>query len=444
MPLPGSRSNLAIELAADLLSRRNGGTGHIILVTDGIEVQDIPAAENAVGLNRLSILAVGTESGSPIPLSGGGFLKDKKGGIVIPKLYLKPLQKLAAQTHGAFTRLSPDDRDVEQIIAAETAADDFVEDKQQRTSDKWNEEGPWLLLLVLPMAALLFRRGLLFSIGFAVLLGVTASPSSALAFGWDDLWLRPDQQAAKLFQQGETKQAAELFESSEWKGAAAYRSGDYEKAIEHFSQQNHSRANFNSGNALAFAGRLQESLEAFGRVLADNPQDADAQYNQDLIEKLLKEQQKKKQQQEGQQGANQKNKQDQQDGSSQTQEKQNAQSAQDTSGDNVATIDQQTAEGVKNNTEKESTAKKNNEKSDEEKTESPNKEGVQKKLDGSAEKGNAKNKKQDSTPVDLAKQQFLEQWLRKIPDDPGRLLRNKMEREFQRRGKQNFKNEQYW
>mgnify|MGYP003312903370 FL=1 len=269
MPLPGSRPDLAIELAADILSRRSGGTGHIIWVTDGIEVQDIAAAENAVGLNRLSILAVGTESGSPIPLSGGGFLKDKKGGIVIPKLYLKPLQKLAAQTHGAFTKLSPDDRDVEQIIAAETAADDFVEDKQQRTSDKWNEEGPWLLLLVLPMAALLFRRGLLFSIGFAVLLGVTARPSSALAFGWDDLWLRPDQQAAKLFQQGETKQAAELFESSEWKGAAAYRSGDYEKAIKHFSQQNHSRANFNSGNALAFAGRLQESLEAFERVLAD-------------------------------------------------------------------------------------------------------------------------------------------------------------------------------
>ena len=34
--------------------------------------------------------------------------------------------------------------------------------------------------------------------------------------------------------------------------------------------------------------------------------------------------------------------------------------------------------------------------------------------------------------------------MRKIPDDPGRLLRNKMEREFQRRGKQNFTNEQYW
>ena len=200
---------------------------------------------------------------------------------------------------------------------------------------------------------------------------------------------------------------------------------------------------------MAFAGRLKESLEAFERVLADSPQDVDAQYNHDLIKKLLKEQQKKKQQQEGQQqegqqGANHRNKQDQQDGSSQTQEKQNAQSAQDTSDDNEGTSDQQTAEGVNNYAEKESTAEKNNEKFDEEKTEFPNNKEGQKKIDGSVEKENAKNKKQDSTPVYLAKQQFLEQWLRKIPDDPGRLLRNKMEREFQRRGKQNFTDEQYW
>ena len=63
MPLPGSRPDLAIELAADILSRRSGGTGHIIWVTDGIEVQDISTAENAVRLNSLSLLAVGTESG---------------------------------------------------------------------------------------------------------------------------------------------------------------------------------------------------------------------------------------------------------------------------------------------------------------------------------------------------------------------------------------------
>ena len=52
--------------------------------------------------------------------------------------------------------------------------------------------------------------------------------------------------------------------------------------------------------------------------------------------------------------------------------------------------------------------------------------------------------KQNFASEEQARQQILEQWLRKIPDDPGRLLRNKMEREFQRRGKQRQQNEQYW
>ena len=44
----------------------------------------------------------------------------------------------------------------------------------------------------------------------------------------------------------------------------------------------------------------------------------------------------------------------------------------------------------------------------------------------------------------LVKNQVLEQWLRKIPDDPGRLLRNKMQFELQRRGKDNLQEKIYW
>ena len=50
----------------------------------------------------------------------------------------------------------------------------------------------------------------------------------------------------------------------------------------------------------------------------------------------------------------------------------------------------------------------------------------------------------DRTADERSRQQALEQWLRKIPDDPGRLLRNKMKREYQRRGKQEIFDEQYW
>jgi Ca-activated chloride channel family protein len=312
MPVPGSRADLAIKLASDLLGRSKVDNGHIIWVTDGIDGQDFSAIESAAGWNILSILAVGTETGSPITLSGGGFLKDKNGAIVIPKLNTQPLKKLANQAHGSFSILSTDDLDVERIISAETFADEFVEDKRKRTSDKWNEEGPWLVLLALPFVAMVFRRGVLFVWVFVVLLGHIAMPYSALAFEWNDLWQRSDQQAAELLRKGETNKAAQRFENPEWKGTAAYRSGDYEKAIEQFSQQDHPRANFNRGNALAFAGRLQAALDAFKQVLAENPQDEDAQYNHDLIEKLLKEQQNKQQKeqhQEGKQGRKEENKQ---------------------------------------------------------------------------------------------------------------------------------------
>ncbi|MEZ7852831.1 MAG: VWA domain-containing protein [SAR324 cluster bacterium] len=440
MPVPGSRADLGFRLAADLLSRSKGGTGHIIWVTDGIEGQDYSALENTIGQNRLSILAVGTESGSPVALSGGGFLKDKNGAIVIVKLNSQPLEKLANKNQGTFTALSVDDSDVERIIDAETAVTDFVEDEQRRTVDKWNEEGPWLLLLALPLAAVLFRKGLLLSWSLLVLCGMSILPNSAEAFGWDDLWLRTDQQAAKLFQAGDAKDAAKLFENPEWKGTAAYRTGDYETAIEEFSRQDHPIANFNRGNSLALAGHLQDALDAYEKVLAENPQYEDSQFNHDLIEKLMREQQNKQQNKKAEKGNKKKqqnDKEDRQQDSSKSEAEQNEKSEQESSTEKQDSGDTQSSEDKKNNDKK-------NLNENVKSTETKKIESEQKKNDESAEKNIIARDKQELTTEEQSRQQALEQWLRKIPDDPGRLLRNKMQREYQRRGKQQILNEQYW
>ena len=68
--------------------------------------------------------------------------------------------------------------------------------------------------------------------------------------------------------------------------------GDYEKAIEEFSRNGSPLANFNLGNSMAFAGRLKDALDAYDKVLVENPQHEDAKFNRDLIEKLLREQKK--------------------------------------------------------------------------------------------------------------------------------------------------------
>ena len=440
MPVPGSRAEHAFSLAANLLSRSKSGSGHIIWITDGIEGQDFAALENTVGRNRLSILAVGTESGSPVALSEGGFLKDKNGAIVIPKLNSQPLEKLAGIKQGSFTVLSIDDRDVEGIIEAETTATDFIEDEQLRSSDKWNEEGPWLLLLALPLAASLFRRGLLFSWSLLVLFGISSLPNSAQAFGWDDLWLRTDQQAEKLFQEGAEKEAAQLFENPEWKGTAAYRTGDYEKAIKEFSRKDGPLANFNRGNSLAFAGRLEEALAAYEKVLAENPKHEDALFNHDLVEKILQEQQKKQQNKKadkGKENEQRKNKQDQQQDSSKADVEQNEKSSQQSSAEKQDSGDPQSSTEEKNNDKKQSNEGEKNLNDKTESTEA-------KKNENEQEKNIASEDEQELTADEQSRQQTLEQWLRKIPDDPGRLLRNKMQREYQRRGKQQILDEQYW
>ena len=442
MPVPGSRPELAVGLATELLNRSRATTGHIILITDGIEESEISAVIKNAGSDRLTILAVGTESGSPIALPAGGFLKDKNGAIVIPKLNMIPLKKLVDQTQGELTVLSPDDQDVDTIISVETSAVNFVEDQQQRTAYMWNEEGPWLLLLVLPLTALLFRRGVLFSLGIIVFTSVFASPSMVMAFGWDDLWLRPDRQASKLFEQGETKQASELFENDEWKGAASYRSGDYQQAIDQFSKQDNPRANFNRGNALAFAGRLQDALKAYQQVLSDDPQHQDAQFNKELIEELLKKQQKKQQQ--NKQNKQDKKKQQQQRDSSGNQDQSAGDPEQKPEAEKNESDKQQSKDSQDKMNEQKNEDEKDKRNQEDEKDEFADKQNNQKSADQSKQQNIAVKENSDLTPEDRSRQQTMEQWLRKIPDDPGRLLRNKMKREYQRRSKKQNHNKQYW
>ena len=442
MPVPGSRADLGVELASDLLSRSIGSQGHIILVTDGIEESEISAVKNASGANEFSILAVGTEAGSPIALAAGGFLKDRNGAIVIPKLNLNPLRKLANQVNGELTVLSPDDRDVNQIIAAETSEGSYTEDEQQRTSDKWNEEGPWLLLIVLPLTALLFRRGVLFSIGLIVLPAFFALPDTVRAFSWDDLWMRPDQQAAELFHQGETDYASKLFEDNEWKATAAYRSGDFEKAAEQFAKQDNTRANFNRGNALAFTGRLQDAIDAYEKVLSDNPQHKDAKFNKKLVEDLLKKQNKSQQnkQQQGQQN----NKQDQSSESTESQQKPGTEQDKNQSAEKKDSGEQQHEEEQGKNNQKGKEDQNEGSKKDQNKNQDDVNKNENKSADTTERQKIASNSNPDLSPEDRSKQQKLEQWLRKIPDDPGRLLRNKMKREYQRRDKKQIESKQYW
>ena len=305
LPVKGSRrTDLALEKAGELLSQAGAPDGEVILITDGL---DHPAAADEAARKlrsqgyRVSVLGVGTAKGAPVALDNGGFLKDSSGAIVLPKLQQEVLRELAGVGGGQYVKAGLDDRDIEALIPSGPNRFARQADRQQTQSDQWREAGPWLLLLLLPLAALAFRRGWL---GSLVLVVLVMPPPPAQAFAWQDLWLRPDQQAAQDFAAGHHEQAAQRFERTDWRAAAAYASGEYDQALQDLDGLNGPRTDYNKGNTLARLGKLEDAVKAYDQALTTNPNDEDARHNKALVQRLLEQQrqQQQQQQQSGQQG----------------------------------------------------------------------------------------------------------------------------------------------
>ncbi len=300
MPSPGSNTVVAIEKGAELLHQAGLAQGHILLVTDGIDEHSIGPAGEALGDYRLSILALGTEAGAPIPVAGGGFVKDAGGSIVVAKLDPAALSALATRGHGIFQPVTADDDDITTLTGLFSRVE--ASESQQQADlllQQWDEKGPWLLVLVLPWAALRFRKGLL-ALGVLCLL---PWPREAKAVDWQDLWRTPDQRGRQAFEQQQFEQAAEQFNNPDWRAAAQYRAGQYQQAAETLKDSQTTDGYYNRGNALAKVGQLQEALQAYQQALKLDPNHADAKHNKELIEKQLQDQQK--QQGSGQQSSEQ-------------------------------------------------------------------------------------------------------------------------------------------
>src|SRR5690606_27550952 len=126
---------------------------------------------------RLSILGVGTTDGAPIPAAGGDFLRDAGGDIVVPRLDRDNLQGLARLTGGRYADMQLESDDIDYLLEDDAflGEDDLAEVDQN--FDIWSEVGPWMLLLILPLSALMFRRGWILSVAMSGLIGSTLLPS---------------------------------------------------------------------------------------------------------------------------------------------------------------------------------------------------------------------------------------------------------------------------
>ena len=406
MPLFGSNPMAAIDMAIQLLEDVEVTRGKILLMTDGISGfdQELLITEQIQDTAyELLIMGIGTEEGAPIRTSDGSFLTDENGAMVIPTLNKNVLQSLANRTGGRYHDIQLADSDLAYLLTQNDFLDDTELTEVEEEFDVWHELGPWLLLLVLPLSALTFRRGWLFSLTFFISAGLIlpSQNTHAQGFEWSYLWKTRDQQAAEAFANEDHGLAAVLFETSEWKGAASYRAQDYESAIAAFSASDTPDGHYNRGNSLALAGNYEEAIAAYDAAIGLEFDHEDAIYNREIVGELLEQQQ-------SEEGEN-------QDGDSQ--ENQSEQNSQNESEEQSENSDQQDQESQEGNEDQQQQEQQNQPPEDQEDSES----------------NSEQNTPSESTNEDFEEQQSLEQWLRRIEDDPGELLRRKFRYQYRQR-----------
>lgn len=105
--------------------------------------------------------------------------------------------------------------------------------------------------------------------------------------GWSALWHTPDQRGEAALRAGDAAAAAAAYSDLRRKAYAQLKAGDYRGAAQSYAGFDDAEAHYNRGNALARAGDLQQALRAYDAALAKNPGDADAQRNRDLVARAL-------------------------------------------------------------------------------------------------------------------------------------------------------------
>lgn len=265
MPADGQRADRAIEHATRLLRQRGATQGAILLLASEADGAAIAEAATAARMGyRVSALGLGTPEGAAH--------RDSTGGLAHTRLDAASLEALAAAGGGRYARLTADETDLRtldvQATRADTTRGDAVPGAGENGALRWADQGYWFVLPLLVLVLLAFRRGgALAALACVALLPML--PALAQNTGPEGTpWRRPDQVAH-----------ARMAEGTE-----AYRAGRYADAAQHWATLPGAEAAYNRGNALAKQGDLDAAIDAYDAALRLRPGMADAEANRAAVE----------------------------------------------------------------------------------------------------------------------------------------------------------------
>jgi Ca-activated chloride channel homolog len=157
MPIDGVNISLALEMGAKLIHQSHYSNGDILLIT--ASKPTTMDAQLAVKLAKsginISVLGTATKLGAPITT--------RYGNEQISRLDESKLKKLAEAGHGIYQRFSASNQDIKKLIDyAESSSNDYK--KSQIITRRFQDQGRYLLIFILPLILMGFRRGWLESL----------------------------------------------------------------------------------------------------------------------------------------------------------------------------------------------------------------------------------------------------------------------------------------
>ena len=328
MPEGGTNISAAIDLAVQTYGKSAIGNRALVIFTDGEELSGdaTKTAKTAADAGvRIFTVGVGTPEGSLIPITGEGgatgFVKDSNGQVVKSKLDEKRLKEIAETTGGFYIHLEDGPRTMKQLFD-EGLAKMQAGEIDERLSRQPIERYQWPLgaaLLVFSAAFLLRERKreparialslveTRRALATAAVLLMLAESCLAAAPGLDayrnDNYSEAYQQFERTLKEHPNTHAADRIEFDA--GAAAYKLGDYNKALEWFSRSLLSKdkslqekSHFNIGRTLEeradkaetnekALGELYNAQSHYEEALRLDPNDDRAKANLEEVKKKI-------------------------------------------------------------------------------------------------------------------------------------------------------------
>lgn len=263
MPRQGQNYAAGIKRAEQLLAQSGFKNGQILLITAGTD--NVQALRQAVSQSSypVAVIGVGAIEPQPVLLEDGQFWQQNG----TPKMI--GVKALPAALGRSYRYAALDESDLSALLDFNKM--DNVE-KHDSTSKQYLDLGIFGMLLLVPLTALLYRKGVLF-----ILALMFASCPAYAGFWW-----RTEQEDYQ----------------TQMQGVADFNVGHYDRALQSFDAlPQDPEALYNKGNTLAYMGRIDQAIDAYAQVLALNPAHEDARFNMEYLKRQQQNQQEQNQEQ---------------------------------------------------------------------------------------------------------------------------------------------------